>query len=122
MLRSYGLLQLLITGQVGQLGWLIPMSLCAHCPFILALIHSTFCSRTDRYDLARKTFQDMSTKKLDYPEALWDAWHNFEHVHGDLDSIEEALNKINQAKAQTEMRRRRVCTFPLISENYSTAV
>ncbi|OAX42119.1 hypothetical protein K503DRAFT_734215 [Rhizopogon vinicolor AM-OR11-026] len=63
--------------------------------------------RTDHHDLARQTFQDMSTKNLDYPEALWDAWHNFEHAHGSLTSLEEALNKMSQAKSQLEMRRAR---------------
>lgn len=63
--------------------------------------------RTDHHDLARKTFQDMSTKNLDYPEALWDAWHNFEHAHGSLSSLEEAINKITQAGAQLETRRAR---------------
>lgn len=63
--------------------------------------------RTDHHDLARKTFQDMSTKNLDYPEALWDAWHNFEHAHGSLSSLEGAINKITQAGAQLETRRAR---------------
>ncbi|KAG1872352.1 hypothetical protein DFJ58DRAFT_435834 [Suillus subalutaceus] len=63
--------------------------------------------RTDHHDLARKTFQDMSTKKLDYPEALWDAWHNFEHAHGSLSSLEEEISKITQARAQLETRRAR---------------
>lgn len=63
--------------------------------------------RTDHHDLTRKTFQDMSTKNLDYPEALWDAWHNFEHAHGSLSSLEEAISKITQARAQLETRRAR---------------
>lgn len=63
--------------------------------------------RTDHHDLARKTFQDMSTKNLDYPEALWDAWHNFEHAHGSLSSLEDSINKITQARAQLETRRAR---------------
>ncbi|KAG2155888.1 uncharacterized protein EDB93DRAFT_58815 [Suillus bovinus] len=63
--------------------------------------------RTDHHDLARQTFQDMSTKNLDYPEALWDAWHNFEHAHGSLSSLEEAIHKITQARAQLETRRAR---------------
>ncbi|KAG1792920.1 uncharacterized protein HD556DRAFT_1238518 [Suillus plorans] len=63
--------------------------------------------RTYHHDLARKNFQDMSTKNLDYPEALWDAWHNFEHAHGSLSSLEEAIYKITQARAQLETRRAR---------------
>lgn len=83
---------------------------------------SNFCSRTDHHDLARKTFQDMSTKNLDYPEALWDAWHNFEHAHGSLTSLEEALNKMTQAKAQLEIRRARVNALSSESGNHSSSV
>ena len=81
-----------------------------------------FYSRTDHHDLARKTFQDMSTKNLDYPEALWDAWHNFEHAHGSLTSLEEALNKMTQARAQLETRRVRVSALPQEFDTHSTAV
>ncbi|KAH7885374.1 hypothetical protein F5I97DRAFT_1378091 [Phlebopus sp. FC_14] len=63
--------------------------------------------RTDRHDLARSTFQDVSTKNLDYPEALWDAWLNFEHAHGSLASLEEALVRIERARVQVEAKRTR---------------
>lgn len=79
-----------------------------HSISICLNVQLTVSSRTDHHDLARKTFQDMSTKNLDYPEALWDAWHNFEHAHGSLSYLEEAINKITQARAQLETRRARV--------------
>ncbi|KAI6014828.1 hypothetical protein BKA83DRAFT_4345131 [Pisolithus microcarpus] len=61
--------------------------------------------RTDHHDLARSTFQEVSTKNLDYPEALWDAWINFEYAHGSLVSLEEALVRIERARSQVEARR-----------------
>lgn len=82
--------------------------MCAPFIFIYMDVQLTVSSRTYHHDLARKTFQDMSTKNLDYPEALWDAWHNFEHAHGSLSSLEEAIYKITQARAQLETRRARV--------------
>ncbi|KAI6030527.1 hypothetical protein F5J12DRAFT_296247 [Pisolithus orientalis] len=63
--------------------------------------------RTDHHDLARSTFQDVSTKNLDYPEALWDAWINFEYAHGSLTSLEESLARIERARTQVEARRMR---------------
>ncbi|KAI9568595.1 hypothetical protein HD554DRAFT_2099306 [Boletus coccyginus] len=63
--------------------------------------------RTDQHDAARSTFQDVSTKNLDYPEALWDAWLNFEHAHGSLASLEEALARIERARTQVEAKRMR---------------
>ncbi|KAF9220989.1 hypothetical protein BS17DRAFT_786300 [Gyrodon lividus] len=61
--------------------------------------------RTDQHDIARSTFQDVSTKNLDYPEALWDAWLGFEHAHGSLASLEDALVRIERARTQVETRR-----------------
>ncbi|KIJ64460.1 hypothetical protein HYDPIDRAFT_111787 [Hydnomerulius pinastri MD-312] len=63
--------------------------------------------RTDHHALARSTFLEMSTKNLDYPEALWDAWLNFEHAHGSLESIEDAMGRIERARGQVEARRMR---------------
>ncbi|KIJ17712.1 hypothetical protein PAXINDRAFT_130029 [Paxillus involutus ATCC 200175] len=61
--------------------------------------------RTDQHNIARSTFQDVSTKNLDYPEALWDAWLSFEHAHGSLASLEDALVRIERARTQVEARR-----------------
>ncbi|KAG9315935.1 hypothetical protein JVU11DRAFT_3587 [Chiua virens] len=61
--------------------------------------------RTDQHDAARSTFQDVSTKNLDYPEAIWDAWLSFEHAHGSLTSLEDALVRIDRARTQVEARR-----------------
>ncbi|KIK95320.1 hypothetical protein PAXRUDRAFT_140954 [Paxillus rubicundulus Ve08.2h10] len=61
--------------------------------------------RTDQHDTARSTFHDVSTKNLDYPEALWDAWLSFEHAHGSLASLEDALVRIERARTQVEARR-----------------
>ncbi|KAI6044840.1 hypothetical protein EDC04DRAFT_2560886 [Pisolithus marmoratus] len=55
--------------------------------------------------LARSTFEEISTKNLDYPEALWDAWINFEYAHGSLASLEEALARIERTRTQVEARR-----------------
>ncbi|KAI6145673.1 hypothetical protein EDD17DRAFT_1653003 [Pisolithus thermaeus] len=61
--------------------------------------------RTDHHNLARSTYQEVSTKNLDYPEALWDAWINFEYAHGSLVSLEEALARVERARTQVEARR-----------------
>jgi hypothetical protein len=95
--------------------------MCAPFNFICLDIQPTIFSRIDHHDLARKTFQDMNTKNLDYPEALWDARHNFEHAHGSLSSLAEAINKITQAGAQPETRRARVSAFSSSFGNISTA-
>lgn len=71
-------------------------------------IFSYSYSRTDQHDAVRSTFQEVSTKNLDYPEALWDAWLSFEHAHGSLMSLEDALVRIERARTQVEARRMRV--------------
>ncbi|KAF9483427.1 hypothetical protein BDN70DRAFT_799974 [Pholiota conissans] len=58
-----------------------------------------------RFEQARQVFLDVHTKQLDWPEAIWEAWLTFEHLHGSVEEIEVALDKIENAQYQTNMRR-----------------
>lgn len=51
---------------------------------------------------------DIHTKQIDWPEAIWDAWALFEHLHGSVTDIENCLNKIEKAQYQTNIRRAKV--------------
>ncbi|KZT09316.1 RNA-binding protein Prp24 [Laetiporus sulphureus 93-53] len=57
------------------------------------------------YEDARRVFQDICMKSLDWPEAMWDAWINFEQLYGTVDEIDLCLDKIQYAQAQTNARR-----------------
>lgn len=61
-----------------------------------------------QFDEARKVFTDIHTKQLDWPEAIWEAWVSFEHLHGTLEEIESCLDKIEKAQYQTNARRAKV--------------
>ncbi|KAH7922022.1 hypothetical protein BV22DRAFT_1131760 [Leucogyrophana mollusca] len=63
--------------------------------------------KTDRLDQARTTFQDIAMKNIDWPEAIWEAWIAFEHLHGSVESIETALDKVERAQYQVNVRRAR---------------
>ncbi|KAL1677942.1 hypothetical protein EV122DRAFT_290785 [Schizophyllum commune] len=56
-------------------------------------------------DAARHVFNDVHGKHLDWPEAVWDAWLNFEHIHGSVDEIEDCLDKVERARYQVNARR-----------------
>ncbi|KDR82688.1 hypothetical protein GALMADRAFT_57506 [Galerina marginata CBS 339.88] len=58
-----------------------------------------------KFDEARQVFTDIHSKQLDWPEALWEAWLSFEHLHGSVEDIENASDKIESAQYQTNMRR-----------------
>ncbi|KAG6332455.1 hypothetical protein ID866_6633, partial [Astraeus odoratus] len=75
--------------------------------------------RTEHHDLARSTFQEISTKNLDYPEALWDAWINFEYAHGSLTSLEDALARIERARIQVEARRMKEAQKAYVEAQYA---
>jgi hypothetical protein len=36
---------------------------------------------------------DIHTKQIDWPEAIWDAWALFEHLHGSVTDIENCLEQ-----------------------------
>ncbi|KAM5538638.1 hypothetical protein V8D89_007667 [Ganoderma adspersum] len=57
------------------------------------------------YDDARKTFRDIASKNLDWPEAIWEAWITFEQLHGTVEQIEEALDRVERAQTQVNSRR-----------------
>ncbi|KAH7914268.1 hypothetical protein BJ138DRAFT_1177428 [Hygrophoropsis aurantiaca] len=63
--------------------------------------------KTESYDLARTTFQDIAMKNIDWPEAIWEAWIAFEHLYGSVESIEAALDKVERARYQVNARRAR---------------
>ena len=61
-----------------------------------------------QFEEARKVFTDIHAKQLDWPEAIWEAWVSFEHLHGTLEEVESCLDKIEKAQYQTNARRAKV--------------
>ncbi|KAJ8080386.1 Splicing factor [Marasmius tenuissimus] len=61
--------------------------------------------KAEQADEARKTFSDVSMKNIDWPEAIWEAWLGFEHLHGTVDEIEACMEKIEKAQYQVNVRR-----------------
>ncbi|KAJ6512063.1 hypothetical protein C8R47DRAFT_1033985 [Mycena vitilis] len=74
----------------------------------------TWISYTDalikhgRLEKARKTFVDLHLKHLDWPEAIWEAWLAFEQLHGSVQQIEAAGDKIEKAQYVVNTRRAKV--------------
>ncbi|EMD31421.1 hypothetical protein CERSUDRAFT_119799 [Gelatoporia subvermispora B] len=56
-------------------------------------------------DDARKLFRDICMKNLDWPEAMWEAWINFEQLYGSVEDIEDAMDRIERANAHVHARR-----------------
>lgn len=54
----------------------------------------------------------MSYKALDWPEAIWQLWVEFEHLHGSLEDVEHCLEKVAFLSAKLEKKRAQV--FALI--------
>ncbi|KAF8798785.1 hypothetical protein BYT27DRAFT_7202479 [Phlegmacium glaucopus] len=73
--------------------------------YLIWLNYTDALIKHQKFDEARKVFTDIHTKQLDWPEALWEAWMSFEHLHGTLEEIESCLDKIEKAQYQTNARR-----------------
>ncbi|KAG6850068.1 hypothetical protein H0H93_001618 [Arthromyces matolae] len=54
---------------------------------------------------ARQVFLDIHTKNLDWPEAIWEAWTNFEQMYGSIDGLDQCLDKVEKAQYQVTLRR-----------------
>ena len=57
------------------------------------------------HDDARKVFRDVANKNLDWPEAIWESWVAFEHLHGSIEQLEECLDRVERARNQVNARR-----------------
>lgn len=61
--------------------------------------------KNGEFDETRKVFSDVHAKNLDWPEAIWEAWISFEHLHGTVDQVDACLDKIEKAQYQVNIRR-----------------
>jgi hypothetical protein len=73
-----------------------------------SLTINTRSSKQQEYDTARQVFTEVHTKRMDWPEAIWEAWIAFEHLYGSVDDITSALDKIEKARTQLNNYRARV--------------
>src|SRR6266850_822865 len=60
------------------------------------------------YEGVRKAFARAAKSQLDWPEMLWEAWLAFEHSHGTVGEIQDALDVVERARTQVEARRAKV--------------
>ncbi|KAI9057468.1 RNA-binding protein Prp24 [Trametes sanguinea] len=80
------------------------------------------------YDDARKVFRDIAAKNIDWSEAVWEAWISFEQLHGTVEDIEDALDRVERAQFQVNARRAKdaekaqIAAAQLIAEAQATAV
>ncbi|KAH9890065.1 RNA-binding protein Prp24 [Cubamyces lactineus] len=80
------------------------------------------------YDDARKVFRDIAMKNLDWPEAIWEAWISFEQLHGTVEELEDALDRVERAQTQVNSRRAKeaekaqLAAAQLIAETQATSV
>ncbi|KAL5482584.1 PRP24 [Sanghuangporus weigelae] len=62
-------------------------------------------TKQGRYGDARAVFKEIVNKRLDWPEAIFDAWIGFEHLYGTVQEIYECLDQVERAQNQVSTRR-----------------
>lgn len=85
----------------------LPAIKCTHA-------HRLQYRKLKQYDEARAIFSDVHKKKLDWPEAVWEAWISFEHLYGSVEDIESCLEKVEKARVQVNFYRARVRSWPFL--------
>lgn len=87
------------------------MDLLYRCPHVRAskfgplAPNSLSYRKVGKFDEARKVFSDIHVKNIDWPEAIWEAWISFEHLHGSVEQVEGCLDKVEKAQYQVNARR-----------------
>ncbi|KAJ6619546.1 hypothetical protein B0H10DRAFT_2367855 [Mycena sp. CBHHK59/15] len=61
--------------------------------------------KNGQHNTARTTFVDLHLKNLDWPEAIWESWLAFEHLHGSVQQIDACGDKIEKAQYIVNTRR-----------------
>ena len=64
--------------------------------------------KNGNFNEARKVFSDVHVKNLDWPEAIWESWILFEHLHGSVEQVDACLDKVEKAQYQVNVRRAKV--------------
>ncbi|KAJ8519001.1 hypothetical protein ONZ45_g3994 [Pleurotus djamor] len=62
-------------------------------------------TKQDKHDQVRAIYKDLHMKNLDWPEAIWDSWLNFEHLYGTVQDIDHCLERIERAQYSANKRR-----------------
>lgn len=75
--------------------------------FVILNSADNLCRVAGKVEEARTVFKGMVSKYFDWPEAIFDAWIAFEHVHGSLENLEECLDKVARAQAGVNAKRAR---------------
>lgn len=70
-----------------------------------------FPRQNEEYHSAREVFEEAHTERMDWPEAIWEAWLSFEHIHGSVQTINDCMDSIEKASARTKAFRAKVSTL-----------
>ncbi|KAF9468618.1 hypothetical protein BDZ94DRAFT_1279703 [Collybia nuda] len=73
--------------------------------YLVWLAYTDLLIKLEHYEQARKIFTEIHTKNLDWPEAIWEAWAAFEHMHGSVEEVDTCFDKIEKAAYQVHARR-----------------
>ncbi|KAI0795287.1 hypothetical protein BC629DRAFT_315116 [Irpex lacteus] len=73
--------------------------------YVAWIAYTDVLIRLNMYDEARKVFRDVANKNLDWPEAVWEAWVAFEHVHGSVEDLEDCIDRIERAQRYVNAKR-----------------
>ncbi|KAI0045685.1 hypothetical protein FA95DRAFT_1560887 [Auriscalpium vulgare] len=67
--------------------------------------YTTALRDNDDIDSARAIFSEITTKKLDWPEAVWEAWIAFEHTRGTVQTLNACLDAVERAQKYVNDKR-----------------
>jgi hypothetical protein len=61
----------------------------------------------EEFSQVREVFQNPQLKFVDWPEAIWEAWLLFENLHGSVQELETAIDKIEKFRGAVNAKRAR---------------
>lgn len=77
----------------------------AHLYFAMTVNNDSAVRKQEKYEEVRAIFADVVHKNLDWPEAIFDAWITFEHLHGTANEINESMDMVAKAQAKVNTKR-----------------
>ncbi|THH01889.1 hypothetical protein EW145_g6837, partial [Phellinidium pouzarii] len=73
--------------------------------YLAWVLYTEALVKQEKHDEVRAVYKNIVSRNFDWPEAIFDAWVAFEHLYGNLNELQESLDRTERAQNQINLKR-----------------